>query len=1644
MTGRYGNRRGSRGGRGKGRGTSTVSKPVTKKTVEDYFFYVGSSKQASDYEITNEFVVNHIKKTFDRGNDVAEALRTLVKADTDVWKPTLKTSTSDEEDIIAREDKQFVMEYKAELDEAMRRKRTYEDNMFKAYALLWERCAKAMQNKVASRSDYDSEVYNNPIALLQAIKEHSLNYQDTRYEMSIISDAFRALFMSKQKDNESLQDYTRRFKTSTEILESHLGGPLVLEKYVKTMTDYDEKDTDKLEELTKQASERLFAFMYLENADQDKYGSILNNLNSQKSLGNDQFPKTIVETNNVLSNHKIDIVVKQKKEQQHHPKANKNKENKEDEDSTPLSFAQMEGRCYCCGKPGHKSPDCRHKEKTPKDEWAINKAQQHAQSSSDTASTNGSTVSKITEPVVGWAGLHCSFAQAVNMKELILLDSDSTDTVFCNPKYVSNIRDSEDPLSISTNGGIMNSHQKCDIPYIEDVWYNEDSMTNIISMKDMTNKFRVTMDSKEELALLVHMPDRIVKFKQFSNGLYAMDPSDEKSFKTTKKPYQFLNTLEENLAFLSPRQRKRAKLARELYEAMGTPTVDDLKAMIRMNLIKNNVVTTADVNLATKAYGPDVGAIKGKTTRRKPTQVASNIVEIPDELLEIQQDLTLSMDGLTVNSLKFLSTISHDLFYRTAQYVAKPVSSIYEGCIDELLALYKRGGFTISEIHCDNEFRKVMDPLSARQDPPIKMNYAAAQEHVPRAERNNRVIQERVRAAYHRFPFTHLPRILVKYLVMESTKKLNFFPNKNGVSKYFSPRMIMHQENLDYARHCKYQIGEYLQAHDEPNHTNTNAPRSLDCIYLRPMDNAQGGHELLHLQTNCVVKRRNLTKIPITPSIIKQVHALAELDGMPLGLKITNRANIIIFDTAWIAGVDYDEEEFDEEEYDEEDEDDEDESDDEDHYDEMDENELADILQQPIEHQEPNEPDDPEAPEEGQEIVFEAADEVEEEELFEDYDDEAYEHEDEQDVSLEADDDDGEEEEVQGNRRTGRVRVPPQRWQHLQTNKVKTEEYTSDTAQIIAMTILHCNTALVGMNDLQACSFLQTYSLKQGIKKFGAKGVAAAHKELQQLHDRVVFEPISTNEMTTLERKRAMESLIFLNEKRDGETVKARMCANGSTQRAYISREEASSPTAASEAIITTGVIDAKQRRDVMTLDIPNAFVQTEIALDGDKIIMKIRGQLIDILLEICPGVYDAYVVNEGRHKILYVRMLRALYGMLVSSILYYKKFRKDIEAIGFEVNPYDICVANRTVYGKQQTVTWHVDDLKSSHVNPKVNDEFAEWCEKTYGSDDLGHVKVVRGKVHDYLAMIMDFTQDGALKVDMKYYIQGMLDEFPYEVKPGKTRPWTEKLLKVQEDAKKLDEKRRSIFHTFVMKGMFLCKRARPDIDPAISFLSSRVNDANEGDWKKLLRVMSFMKGTIDDVLTLEADDTNTLTWYIDVAFAVHGDMKSHTGAVFTMGKGSIISSSTKQKVNSRSSTESEMIGVDDKIAKVLWMKRFLEWQDFAVKLNIIYQDNTSSIKLEENGKSSSGKRTRHFDIKYFYVTDLVGRNEVKIEYCSTDEMLADYMTKPLVGGKFKLFRDRIMNLYGKHHRIEQQECVGQNINATKAKVNQMSQMTT
>eukprot|EP00957_Ditylum_brightwellii_P072747 5529268-Ditylum_brightwellii.AAC.1 len=220
---------------------------------------------------------------------------------------------------------------------------------------------------------------------------------------------------------------------------------------------------------------------------------------------------------------------------------------------------------------------------------------------------------------------------------------------------------------------------------------------------------------------------------------------------------------------------------------------------------------------------------------------------------------------------------------------------------------------------------------------------------------------------------------------------------------------------------------------------------------------------------------------------------------------------------------------------------------------------------------------------------------------------------------------------------------------------------------------------------------------------------------------------------------------------------------------------------------------------------------------------MKIRGILVDVLIQLFPGVYKDYVVYKSKNKVLYMRMLMVLYGMMVSSMIFYKKYRDIIKTIGFILNPYDMCIANRNVNGKQHTITWHVDNIKSSHVDATVNNTFDQWCEETYGSDLNDHVKVAQGKKHDYLGMILNYKKDGVLQVDMRYHISAMNNKFPYHLKSATKLPWNEKLFKVDDSNKKLDHKRDALFHSFVMKSMFMAKKGRPDVNPGVSFLTTR-----------------------------------------------------------------------------------------------------------------------------------------------------------------------------------------------------------------------------
>merc|ERR1712232_698096 len=213
-------------------------------------------------------------------------------------------------------------------------------------------------------------------------------------------------------------------------------------------------------------------------------------------------------------------------------------------------------------------------------------------------------------------------------------------------------------------------------------------------------------------------------------------------------------------------------------------------------------------------------------------------------------------------------------------------------------------------------------------------------------------------------------------------------------------------------------------------------------------------------------------------------------------------------------------------------------------------------------------------------------------------------------------------------------------------------------------------------------------------------------------------------------------------------------------------KEDATSPTVSIKSVILTSIIDAKEHRDIAVADIPGAFLHAKM---DDYVIMVFCGAMVEWMLEISYETYKPFVhIAKTGQMLLYVQLLRALYGCLKSSRLFWQKLTNDLKQMDFEVNPYDTRMANKIIDGSQMTIIWYVDDLK-----------------------------------------ILD---------------------------------------------------KKTEFHTTVAKCFFLCKCARPDIHTAVTFLTTRVQAPDQDDWKKLLHLLKYLKGTQELELTLVAEGNGAL----------------------------------------------------------------------------------------------------------------------------------------------------------------------------------------
>ena len=178
-----------------------------------------------------------------------------------------------------------------------------------------------------------------------------------------------------------------------------------------------------------------------------------------------------------------------------------------------------------------------------------------------------------------------------------------------------------------------------------------------------------------------------------------------------------------------------------------------------------------------------------------------------------------------------------------------------------------------------------------------------------------------------------------------------------------------------------------------------------------------------------------------------------------------------------------------------------------------------------------------------------------------------------------------------------------------------------------------------------------------------------------------------------------------------------------------------------------------------------------------------------------------------------------------------------------------------------------------------------------------------------------------------------------------------------------------------------------------------------------KLKRVPQYLRGRIDLILTLGADDLLKMKSWVDVSYGIHADCKSHTGGAISWGWGVLGTKCQKQKLNTKRSTKGEIVGVSDFMLNMVWARMFMEAQGYILKENILHQENQSTMKIITNGKRSSGQKTKHKDNRYFWIKDRIRSKNITVQYCPTGKMLADFFTKPLhQGNLFRKFRSVVL----------------------------------
>lgn len=1084
---------------------------------------------------------------------------------------------------------------------------------------------------------------------------------------------------------------------------------------------------------------------------------------------------------------------------------------------------------------------------------------------------------------------------------------------------------------------------------------------NGLSLHQLEKRYEVVYNQGVSMVVIISEDCEIVFAHDDSAGCYScvLTPAVLCKLKEIESRFNYVmvSTVAEREARYTKREVTRAAAAREMLRKMYHPSDASLIRTINHGVMTSCGVTGKDVVIATDIWGRDVASIQGKSKDLGPADDRRMFVPVME-----RKEQTVYCDVFHWRQVSFLLFVVKPLRLLMVHWLPKANLHHTVIAVNVLGNKLAGRGYSVTEIIVDPGRSLTM--LEGKV--PYRINTVDSRTHVADAEVEIKTIKERMRSTEARLPYK-LPRRAVRFL---ANGVVGAYNTTLRAGETVSPRELFTGIKFDYARDMKFEFGQYVQATVIPQDSekNGNKPRAVASIALCSTGNDRGGCWFMSLKKKTFFNALRGVVLPMPDVVIDLLNRYAEeeegvkealLEREVVALEPDAGAD----DSEPAVGMPTRRE----------------------HVDPIVEAELGTVT--------------------NNHVTVEELLDGEQESAGPDPDEEASRLKDDNVYGLlgEVHDDAGEQEVSENICVTAdAVEVSdcgpePRRSERIAERMAagKAHDGVYRAAMEKAVHIYRAKTARALGPD-RVCDAKKTVRiLRLTIKKAMAKNadatVTSVQKEFRQLIDKNVWTVLKKADLTREQLRGAIRSSMFLKEKYDAagvfDKLKARLVAGGDGQDKTL-YGDLSCPTVTQETVMIVLAIAAAEKRKIWTIDITGAYLECDLS-DEIEVIMKLDPVLTKILQQVDKTVAG----HQDEKGVTYVKLNKALYGTVQAALLWYKKLSGVLLKDGFLVNPYDACLFNKVVNGVQITVCFHVDDLLVSSVSVRLMENLLMCLNANFAD-----LTVNKGNVHSYLAMNI-VLGEVEMTADMTAYIEKCGDGKIFR-RPA-TSPARDDLFNEPEDAKPLSAEDKAKFHSSVAQLLYLCKRTRVECLCAVNHLASRVAAPTEDDQNKLDRVLNYLHHTKDRKIVLKRGGAVSMEAFVDASFGAHMDGRSRTGIAIMMSGICVGAWSSKQKLNTKSSTEAEVVGLSDGLSPVIWIRELLLAQGYTLPPTKVHQDNQGVLSIMQLGRRPK-HRTKHLNIRHFFARDRVASGDIELCYCPTREMIADVLTKAVNGELF------------------------------------------